>query len=98
MNIGEAIRTTRIELGLTQEQVCKHADLTQGFYSRIENGFNDPSIETLQRISDTFKLPVLFIIWMAIDRRELNKRDREWYDNLSYQVESAIKQLITKCK
>lgn len=83
MNLGEAIKQIRIKLELTQEDVCNRAQVTQGFYSSIEKGNNKPSIQTLERICAAFNIPVFLLIWIATDRRELSKKYRCLYDNLS---------------
>lgn len=83
MKIGEAIRTVRIKLGLTQDEVSARAQLTQGFYSSIENGFSNPSLDALQRIASTFELPMFLLVWLAEDRKELTKKARNTYDELT---------------
>lgn len=95
MKLGKAIRTIRLKMGLTQDEVCSRASITQGFYSAIENGSNPPSIETLKRICDAFDIPLILIIWRATDRNELSKKERAWYDNLNPVIDAIIDETIT---
>lgn len=95
MNYGEAIKSVRLKMGLTQEEVCNRAQLTQGFYSSVEHGNNVPGLGTLQRISDAFGLPMFFIIWIATERHSLSKKERVWYDNLSPVISAIMEELTT---
>jgi len=49
--IGEAARTARESLGLTQAQVAKKAGISAQVYGRIERGGMMPSVPTLRRIA-----------------------------------------------
>ncbi len=47
MNIGEKIRSLRIEKQLTQAELADRCELSKGFISQIENDLTSPSIATL---------------------------------------------------
>lgn len=49
-NIGEKIRSLRLENGLTQEELANRSELTKGFISQLENNLANPSITTLEDI------------------------------------------------
>ena len=55
--LGERIRTTRKELGLTQAQLAG-TDLSKSFISLIETGRTKPSIETLTLLAARLHRPV----------------------------------------
>lgn len=95
MNLGEAIKIVRIKAGLTQKEVYTRAQLTQGFYSGLETGMNKPSMDTLERICDALGLPMFLIIFLATDRRSLNRNDRAWFDNLSPVLDALIDEKTT---
>jgi predicted transcriptional regulator len=46
----EEIRSLRIKLGLTQEQLAELAGVTQAYIAKIEAGIADPKVSTLERI------------------------------------------------
>jgi transcriptional regulator with XRE-family HTH domain len=56
--LGEAIRTLRLEQGLSQEQLAEYAgtDLTQ--VGGIERGVRNPSYTTLLRLADALDTTV----------------------------------------
>jgi transcriptional regulator with XRE-family HTH domain len=56
--LGEAVRTMRLEAGLSQEQLAElaHTDLTQ--VGGIERGVRNPSYTTLLRFADALETTV----------------------------------------
>lgn len=47
MDIGGKIKSIRLQLGLTQEELANRAELTKGFISLLERDLTSPSIATL---------------------------------------------------
>ncbi len=50
MELGEKLRTARLEAGLTQRQLCGE-EITRNMLSLIENGSAKPSMKTLQYLA-----------------------------------------------
>lgn len=48
--IGALIQGTRLEMGMTQEQLAEKAGTTKSYISKIENNIKEARISTLQRI------------------------------------------------
>ena len=48
--IGALIHDTRIELGMTQEQLAEKVGTTKSYISKIENNIKEARISTLQKI------------------------------------------------
>lgn len=48
--IGALIHGTRIEMGMTQEQLAKKVGTTKSYISKIENNIKEARISTLQKI------------------------------------------------
>lgn len=48
--IGALIHDTRLELGMTQEQLAKKVGTTKSYISKIENNIKEARISTLQKI------------------------------------------------
>lgn len=61
---GQELREKRLELGLTQQEVAKRAEMSQPLVARIEKGDVDPRYSTVRRLVNilnetaTEKLPV----------------------------------------
>ena len=48
--IGALIHDTRVEMGMTQEQLAKKVGTTKSYISKIENNVKEARISTLQKI------------------------------------------------
>jgi len=48
--VGALIQGTRIEMGMTQEELAKKAGTTKSYISKIENNIKEARISTLQKI------------------------------------------------
>jgi DNA-binding XRE family transcriptional regulator len=48
--IGALIQDTRLELGMTQEQLAEKVGTTKSYISKIENDIKEARISTLQKI------------------------------------------------
>jgi DNA-binding XRE family transcriptional regulator len=48
--MGALIHDTRVEMGMTQEQLAKKVGTTKSYISKIENNVKEARISTLQKI------------------------------------------------
>jgi transcriptional regulator with XRE-family HTH domain len=51
MNIGETIRSLRLQKGMSQGDIEKRTGLLRCYLSRVENGHTIPSLDTLAKIA-----------------------------------------------
>ena len=58
MNIGETIRTLRLQKGMSQGDIEKRTGLLRCYLSRVENGHTIPSLDTLAKISAAMEVPL----------------------------------------
>lgn len=58
MNIGETIRTFRLQRGMSQGDIEKRTGLLRCYLSRVENGHTIPSLYTLAKIAGAMELPL----------------------------------------
>lgn len=96
MNVGVGIKIVRVKLGLTQDDVKNRTGITQGYYSMIENGNSQPSEETLQKLSEAFKVPIILFFWLATNKNDFPKKSRHIYDQLKPLMDEIIDQSILK--
>ncbi len=61
--IGENARRRRSELGLSQEDVAHRVGITVGYYSQVERGRRNMTVDVLARIAEALgvELVALFI-------------------------------------
>ena len=58
IKIGTAIRTHRLQKGLSQGDIEKKTGLLRCYLSRVENGHTVPSLDTLSKIARALDLPI----------------------------------------
>jgi transcriptional regulator with XRE-family HTH domain len=58
MNIGETIRTFRLQKGMSQGDIEKRTGLLRCYLSRVENGHTVPSLDTLAKIATAMEVPL----------------------------------------
>src|SRR6185437_850724 len=58
MKIGTAIRTFRLQKGLSQGDIEKKTGLLRCYLSRVENGHTVPSLDTLSKIAVALDLSI----------------------------------------
>lgn len=58
MNIGETIRSYRLQKGMSQGDIEKRTGLLRCYLSRVENGHTVPSLDTLAKIASAMELPL----------------------------------------
>lgn len=74
--LGERIRELRKAKGFTQEQLAELVGVEPRHISRIEGGYNSPSIERLARISEALNAPIKeFFDFMHLNTPEERSKD-----------------------
>lgn len=58
MQIGTAIRSFRLQKGLSQGDIEKKTGLLRCYLSRVENGHTVPSLDTLSKIAVALDMPI----------------------------------------
>jgi transcriptional regulator with XRE-family HTH domain len=61
-SVGERIKARRLELGWTQEELCKKANISTGFLSDLENSKRSVSAETLLDIARVLSLSLDYLM------------------------------------
>ena len=56
MNIGDTIRTFRLQKGMSQGDIEKRTGLLRCYLSRVENGHTIPSLDTLAKIAGAMEV------------------------------------------
>ena len=76
--LGERIREIRKSKGFTQEQLAEMIGVEPRHISRVEGGYNSPSIERLAKISEVLEVPINeFFNFMHLDTPAKRLKDIE---------------------
>ena len=69
-NLGSKLKAARIKHGFTQAEVSDLTNIKQSQISKIENGTQEPNIETLGILIDFYEVSADWIIGTGIKKRE----------------------------
>ena len=69
--IGSQVRVFRNQLGMTVAEVSKQAGLSQGMWSKIENGVTSPSLATLSSVARALNVPVTSLFRRYEEQRDV---------------------------
>ena len=73
MNIGETIRTYRLQKGMSQGDIEKRTGLLRCYLSRVENGHTVPAIETLEKMARALEVELYQLFFESNGKpQELN--------------------------
>lgn len=77
-SIGTKITKLRTQMGYTQKELARQANITEASLSRYENGLREPKINTLVRLSKALHCTVDFMVGntevvdgIIVDRKKL---------------------------
>lgn len=80
--IGRILKRHREEQSLTQRHLALKADLDYSYVSKIENGLQNPSVESMIRLAEALEMPgseineLLALIGRLPENMPLNERRR----------------------
>lgn len=72
MNIGKAIKFCRVSKDISLEELQNLTNLSQSYLSLIENNKRKPTLDTIEKISNSLNVPIEILVYLASDKRELN--------------------------
>jgi transcriptional regulator with XRE-family HTH domain len=62
MTSGERIKKLRERLGLSQSEFARRLNYSRAFIHQLEKGIRNPDLSVLQKISETFNVPLSELI------------------------------------
>lgn len=66
MRLGKRIRELRTQRALSQRDIEENSGLARGYVPRVEDGYEVPSLETLEALADSLDVP-LFQLFCGAD-------------------------------
>lgn len=72
------LKTIRKERNMRQEDIARYLNVKQATYSGYESGKYEPTIETLCKLADYYKVSIDFLI------------GREWNNDIGYLTDTQI--------
>lgn len=63
MDIGENLRTIRLEQGESQSKFAQKLGISRTYLSDLENNRKSPSIDTIEKIADKLSLSTMYLLY-----------------------------------
>lgn len=64
-SFNERLKDLRIESGYKQEEIAKILNVTTSAYGYYEQGRNEPSLATIKKIAETFKVSTDYLLGLT---------------------------------
>ncbi len=75
--LGQAIRSLRVRIGLSQKELARRASITPSFLSQVECDHRKASLTVLRRIAEALGVAPEVLMWEAVELPEgMNEDDR----------------------
>lgn len=81
MPLGELLRTSRQDKGLTQNDVADHLNVSRQAISKWENGNGYPDIDNLKVLSELYEVPITKLLGESKELKEKIEESNESIDN-----------------
>lgn len=82
MNIADKIKTVREAKGLSQKEVAAKINMDGSQYSKIENGKNDPSSTTLEKIAHALGITLADLFASDDIFKDVNSADKSLVEKI----------------
>lgn len=91
MNIGKAVKLCRTQKNLRQSELAEASNISVAYLSLIEQGKRDPNFSVLQSLSDSLKVPLSILVFLASDSAEMKSLSPELFEKLSATALELVK-------
>lgn len=75
--MSDRIKSRRESLGFTQESFCEVIELSASSYTKIENAFQKPALDTLIKIAQRLDLSLDYIVFGTEERKPKEVADTD---------------------
>lgn len=77
MNYSRPIKILRSTKGLEQKEFADRLGVNQSFISLIESGKRKPSLDFIEKVSETFSIPIQVLMLLAKEQKDIKKIRQE---------------------
>ena len=98
MNIGNAIKSIRIERGLKQKDLATKISVRPEFLSKIENNDKKPSWVTLSEIANCLEVSVPHILIKSLGKDDFKPGKEHGFLEMKYSLEKLLNDIVTASK
>lgn len=93
MNYSKAIRVARSLADLSQGQLADRAEIDRSYLSLIESGKRQPTVETIEKISQALKIPFHLLSLLGSDEADVQNANPGQIESLSLALTKLLMQV-----
>ncbi|WP_028218422.1 helix-turn-helix domain-containing protein [Paraburkholderia oxyphila] len=91
MEIGRALKVCRSAKKLSLDELAERAGLSQSYLSMIESGKREPTLSSIEKVSNALGVPTPILLFLAAEKDELKGLDEETSRRLAEAVLDVVR-------
>lgn len=95
MDLGNVIKNTRKQKGLTQNEFASLCGITRTYLSQIESNLKEPNLSTLKTISKNLKVPLPILFFLSMTEEDIQPNKRKAFQIVSPSVKSLVNEFFS---
>jgi transcriptional regulator with XRE-family HTH domain len=95
MDLGNVIKSSRKQKGLTQSEFAALCDITQTYLSQIEGNLKEPNLSTLKVIGDKLNIPLPILFFLSMTKEDVQPSKRKAFEIVSPSVKSLVNEFFS---
>ncbi|WP_319231092.1 helix-turn-helix transcriptional regulator [Draconibacterium orientale] len=94
MNLGDAIKTQRKRLNLSQGELAGAMGITQAYLSQIEKNKKEPNLSTLKLLSEKLDIPLPVLFFKSLDDSDVPNEKKEAYGIINKSLNEMVNSIF----
>ena len=94
MNLGDAIKTQRKRLNLSQGALAEAMGITQAYLSQIEKNKKEPNLSTLKLLSEKLDIPLPVLFFKALDDSDVPVEKKDAYGIINKSLNEMVNSIF----
>lgn len=94
MNLGDAIKTQRKRLSLSQGELAEAMGITQAYLSQIEKNKKEPNLSTLKLLSEKLDIPLPVLFFKSLDDADVPDEKKEAYGIINKSLNEMVNSIF----
>jgi transcriptional regulator with XRE-family HTH domain len=95
MDLGNVIKSSRKQKGLTQSEFAALCDITQTYLSQIEGNLKEPNLSTLRVIGEKLNIPLPILFFLSMTKEDVQPNKRKAFEIVSPSVKSLVNEFFS---
>lgn len=91
MQLGQVFKRIRKDQGISQMDASKKCGISQSYLCQIEAGKRTVEMKTYSKLAAVYKTPLPFILWEAIELKDVPVNKRSAFKEIKPLVDNLIK-------